>query len=271
MATRSWIVPGVAQHQIDDVTRLRVQLVAGSVEVRSHEAPHVWAEVTELVGNPLEMTVEGGRLTIGYPSIGWEGWVKRLRSYNSSDSAALTIYVPHGTGTSVATASADVTVRHLVEDVTVNTAAGSILLDGCRGAATLRSASSGIVVSGHDGPLRVNAAAGRTSLAGRLPRVEVASMAGDIAVRTDSDTSKVDVSTVSGDMRVALPIGTGVSLSARSVSGAVRLDGTDHRTSGFGATTVEDRTEGGICFLTARSVSGDLDVVREPASLPRAS
>ncbi|GAA4416782.1 hypothetical protein GCM10023169_12080 [Georgenia halophila] len=268
MATRSWIVSGPSQHQLDGVTRLRVQLVAGSVDVRTHDDPHVWVDVTDLRGNPLELTVENGRLTVGYPSIGWDGWVKRLRSYSSSDSARLTVRVPRGTAVTAATASADAYVADLAEDIHLNTATGALVVTGSRGAASLRSASSDITVSGHDGPVTATTAAGRVSLGGDLPRADVNSVSGFVEVRSTAQTSKVGVGTVSGDMLVALPAGTGVSLTARSLTGAVRLDGADRKASGFGATTLEDRTDGGICFLTSRSVSGSLDVTRTPTALP---
>ncbi|MFC7406342.1 DUF4097 family beta strand repeat-containing protein [Georgenia alba] len=268
MATRSWIVPGPSQHEITDVARLRVQLVAGAVEVRTHDAPHVWVDVTDVSGNPLEMTVEGDRLTIGYPAIGWDGWVKRLTSYSSSDSARLTVHVPAATETSVATASAAVAITDVAEDLRLNTAAGSVEVTGCHGAATIRSASGRVTVTGQHGPVTVSTAAGRARVDGDVPRASVTTVAGAVEVTTTAETSKVDVATVSGAMRVVLPPGTGVSLSARTVSGAVRLDGQDRKSTGFGATTIEERTEGGICFLGARSVSGDLDVTRVAPALP---
>jgi len=262
MATRSWIVPGPSQHDVEGVARLRVQLVAGSVTVLGHDAPHVRVDVAEVAGNPLELTVEGDRLTVGYPFLGWDGWVKRLRSYRSTDTARLTVHVPRATAVTVATALAEATVADVAEDVSLNTASGRLRVTGCRGAASLKSASGTVDVLGHDGPVRVSTAAGRTTLTGDLPRVEVSTVAGAVAVATSARTSMVDLSTVSGALTVSLPAGTGVSMTARTVAGPVRLDGTDRRSPGLGATTVEDRTDGGICFLTTRSVSGSVDVTR---------
>jgi hypothetical protein len=262
MATRSWIVPGPSQHDVEGVARLRVQLVAGSVTVLGHDAPHVHVDVAEVDGNPLELTVEGDRLTVGYPFLGWDGWLKRLRSYRSTDTARLTVHVPRATAVTVATALAEAAVSDVAEDVSLTTAGGRLSITGCRGAASLKSVSAAVDVVGHDGPVRVSTAAGRTTLTGELPRVETNTVAGAIDVATSAHTSMVDLSTVSGAMTVSLPASTGVSMTARTVAGAVRLDGTDRRSPGLGATTVEDRTDGGICFLSTRSVSGSIDVTR---------
>ncbi|MPV38477.1 DUF4097 family beta strand repeat-containing protein [Georgenia subflava] len=267
MATRSWIVPGPSQHDVEHVASLRVQLVAGAVTVVGHDAEHVHVEVTEVAGNPLELDVEGDRLTIGYPFLGWDGWVKRLRSYRSADTARLTVHVPRGTAVAVATAVADATVSDLTEDTSLITASAHLRVTGCQGATSLKSASGAVDVLGHDGPVRVSTAAGRTTLSGELPRVEVTSVAGAVSVSTTAPTSMVDLATVSGAMRVNLPAGAGVSLTARGVTGPVRLDGVDHRAGGLSATTVEERSEAGICFLTTRTVAGSLDVTRMPAAV----
>ncbi|WP_127131784.1 DUF4097 family beta strand repeat-containing protein [Georgenia sp. SYP-B2076] len=266
MATRSWIVPGPSTHDVEDVAALRVQLVAGEVTVEGHDAGHVQVAVEEVSGNPLELTVEDGRLTIGYPFLGWDGWVKRLRSFRSTDTARLRVLVPRGTAVTVATAVADAHVSGVGEDVSLSTASGHLAVSASRGAAALRSASGAISVQGHDGPVRVSTAAGRTTVAGQLPRVEVTSVAGAVDVATTSSASMVDLATVSGAMHVTLPAGTGLSLTARSLSGAVRVDGADRRSAGLGATTVDDRSGADVCFLTTRSVSGALAVERRPAS-----
>ncbi|MFH5824114.1 DUF4097 family beta strand repeat-containing protein [Georgenia sp. AZ-5] len=266
MATRSWIVPGPSAHDVEGVTAVRVQLVAGRVLVEGHDAPGVHVDVEEVTGNPLELSAEDGRLSIGYAFLGWDGWVKRLRSYRSADTAALRVRVPRATHVTVATATADAVVSGLTEDVTLSTAGARVRASGCTGAVTVRTASGGVEVLDHVGPVRVSTAAGRTNLVGRLPRVEVTSIAGAVSISTTSPTSMVDLSTVSGAMHVDLPAGTGLSLAARSVSGAVSVDGVDHRAQGLAAATLDDRRGTDVCFLTSKSVSGSLTVVREPAT-----
>lgn len=262
MATRSWIVPGPARHDVEGVDALRVQLVAGSVSVHGHDSDHVHVEVAEVTGNPLEISVEGTRLSIGYPTLGWDGWARRLGSYSSSDVARLTVHVPHGTTVHVATATADATVSDVAEDLTLMTASAALRVLRCRGAATLRSASGTVEVSDHVGPVRVSTAAARTEVTGELPRTEVTSVAGSISVTTTAHSAMADLATVSGAMRVQLPAGTGLSMTARTVTGQVRVDGVDRRPGGLTPTTVEDRGDGAVCFLTTRSVAGSLDVVR---------
>ncbi|TRW44041.1 hypothetical protein [Georgenia yuyongxinii] len=270
MATRSWIVPGPSAHDVEQVSALRVQLVAGRVSVERHDAPHVHVVVEEVTGNPLELAVEDGRLTIGYPFLGWDGWVKRLRSFRSSDTARLRVLVPAAPAVTVATATADAVVQGVTEDLSLTTASALLRATGCRGAVAVRSASGTVEVLDHDGPVRVSTAAARTTLSGLLPRVEVSTVTAAVAVATSAATSMVDLATVSGAMRVDLPTGSGLSMTARSVSGAVTVDGVDRRASGLAAATFEDRRGQDVCFLTAKSVSGALSVARTSVLAPGA-
>ena len=258
-------MPGPRQDDVPGVGRLRVQLVAGSLDLGTHDAEHVRVEVLEVSGNPLELTQDGDALTVGYPFLGWDGWWKRLMSYRSRDRARLRVRVPRHVRVSVGTAVAEVTAVGLQEDVALVTAGGRLTLTGSRGAADLKTASGPVDVTDHDGPVRVGSASGRVHVDGAVPRVEVMTAAGAVTVRTTTPTSVVDLSTVSGAMTVRLPHGAGVSLTARTVTGAVRLDGTDRRTAAPGTTTLEDRPGDQVCWLTTRSVSGGLTVVRHDA------
>ena len=71
--------------------------------VRQGETPGVHLEIDEVVGDPLEITSSPQELTIGYATIGWEGWAKRLGAYRSKDSARVSLVVGPGTALRVVT------------------------------------------------------------------------------------------------------------------------------------------------------------------------
>lgn len=267
MATRSWIATGPRTDDITGVARLRVQLVSGEVSVEGHDADHVHLEVEEVVGNPLDVTQEGDRLTVGYPALGWDGWWKRLSSFRSDDYARVRVLVPRGTAVMVGTVSAQVRVGGVREDVRVATASAPVRTHGTRGSLDVKTASGPVEVADHDGPLSVSTAAGRVEVAGTLPRADVTTVTGSVVLETAARTSVVDLTTVSGAMDLRLPAGTGLSLTARSVTGAVVVDGIDRRAGTRpSTTTVQETTGEEACWLRTKTVSGALRVRRDRPS-----
>lgn len=268
MATRSWIVSGPRTDELPAPHRLRVQLVSGEVVVVGHDADHAVLEVEEVVGNPLEVTEEGGTLSVGYPALGWDGWWKRLISFRSDDYARVRLRVPHGTAVMVGTVTALVRLSDLTEDVRVATASAPVRTERTRGALDVKTASGPVDVTDHDGPLNVSTVAGHVEAAGVLPRADLTTATGAVRLRTDARTSVIDLSTVSGAMDVRLPAGTGLTLTARSVTGGVVVDGVDRRGgTGPTSTTVRDGAGDDTCFLTAKAVSGALRVRRGPSAV----
>lgn len=260
----SRIVTGAETARYDDAATVRVQLVRGSLEVLPRDEPGVWIEVSEVVGEPLEIATDADRVSIGYPSIGWDGWIKRLASTDSSDLAHLKIYVGSGVDVSAATVRAEVSATGTTGDVDVSTAAAAIRATRTTGGLKLRSASGAVDVQSHTGPVNVTTAAGSVTVEGELPRVTVTTVAGDISLRHRGGAAVLTTTTVSGATRVRLPAATRLELEARGVAAKVLVDGQQH-SSGFGATRLNDGT-GERVLVSATTVSGDVVIERRDAA-----
>jgi hypothetical protein len=87
----SWTVDAPKRLDFNDVTALKVRLMAGSVAVLASDDPPSLV-VTELKGRPLQVTQDGGELTISYESLSWDGLLGFLKPRH--DSVAVTITVP---------------------------------------------------------------------------------------------------------------------------------------------------------------------------------
>src|SRR5208282_6313381 len=73
-----WTIEAPTSLEFDDVTGLRVRLIAGSVAVLATDGkPSL--DVSSVEGDPLTVTYEGGVLTIAYENLTWEGLLKWLR------------------------------------------------------------------------------------------------------------------------------------------------------------------------------------------------
>ena len=97
-----WTIQAPTSLDFDDVTGLRVRLIAGSVAVLATDGkPSL--DVSSIEGEPLTVTYEGGLLTIAHENLTWEGLLKWLRPQRHS--ATLTVTVPRKCPTQVGVVS----------------------------------------------------------------------------------------------------------------------------------------------------------------------
>lgn len=268
MTTMTRILTGPDTVRSDDAASVRVQLVTGSLELVPRGEPGVLIEVTEVSGQPLEVSTEADRVSIGYPSIGWDGWLKRLTSTDTDDRAVVRLHVGSGVTVTAATVSAAVRASGTTGDVEISTASAAVDTSRTTGGIKVRTASGPVAVEAHAGPVTVATASGAVRLDGELPRASVTTVAGDITLRHRGAAAVLGTTTVSGETRVHLPSGTHLELEVRGVSARVSVDGQQHG-SGFGVTKVEEPGRGERVLLTATTVSGNVVVERtDPTPLP---
>jgi hypothetical protein len=260
MGTTSWIVPGPQTIEVDAVGSVRLQLIGGRVSVVAEDVPGARVEVQDVSGHPLEVRLDAGRLSVGYPFLGWDGWLKRLHSYRAKDSAVVRVVLPRTTGVKVGTVLADVEVTGLREDLAVGTASGAVRVVDGHGSADVKTVSGAVAVENHDGTVRINSVSGAVVARGSFPRAEISTVSGAVTVANRLDTSVVSVNTVSARVGVDLPGGSGLVLTARSVSGKVVVDGVDR--GGAGITTLEEKHGEAACWLSTNTVSADVEVRR---------
>ena len=99
-----WTIEAPTSLDFDDVTGLRVRLIAGSVAVlASDEKPAL--DVSNVSGDPLQVTYENGMLTIAHENLTWEGLLKWLRPQRHS--ATVTVTVPRSCATQLGVVSAN--------------------------------------------------------------------------------------------------------------------------------------------------------------------
>src|SRR6202161_4390439 len=219
----SWTVDAPKRLDFDDVTALNVRLIAGSVAVlASDDRPSM--VVTELKGLPLQVTQEGGELTISYESLSWEGLLGFLKPRHGS--VAVTITVPADCPIQLGVLSASAIVSGLRSGAAVKGMSGDVTLDGVAGNVEAETMSGEIAARDIDGEVRFKSMSGGLVLAdGWLDRLEANTMSGpitaDVALREGGD---VHVATMSGDVTLRLPAVSDVTVRLASTSGAVRSE-----------------------------------------------
>ena len=98
-----WSIEAPTSLEFADVTRLRVRLIAGTVAVLATDGK-ASLDVTNVSGDPLDVTYEDGVLSITHENLTWEGLLKWLRPQRPS--ATVTVTVPRTCPTQLGVVSA---------------------------------------------------------------------------------------------------------------------------------------------------------------------
>ena len=199
-----WSIEAPTSLDFDDVTGLRVRLIAGSVAVLATDgSPSL--DVANVSGDPLDVTYEDGVLTITHENLTWEGLLKWLRPQRPS--AAVTVTVPRNCPVQVGVVSATAVLSAISARASVKSVSGEITLDGLTGDVDAHTVSGALEAQGLNGKLNFNTVSGDLALAdGWLERLDVNAVSGDVTADVDLDPlGRMHVATVSGEVTLRLP------------------------------------------------------------------
>ena len=271
MPASEWTIEAPTSLDFDDVTELRVRLIAGSVAVLA-TAGKPSLEVSSLEGDPLTVTYEDGVLTVAHENLNWEGLLKWLRPQRHA--ATVTVSVPRKCQAQVGVVSATAVMSGIRARASVKSVSGGITLDSVTGDVDANTVSGAVEAQGINGKLNFNTVSGDLTLAdGWLERLDVNGVSGDVTADLDLDPlGGMQVTTVSGEVMLRLPAEADARVNLHSVSGDVRSEFAELRRSsapasrsvsgslGAGSGQVSVTTMSGRVMLLRRARHGSQDV-----------
>jgi hypothetical protein len=247
------------------VREVRVRLIGGRVDVVARDdADGVGTvEIGAVQGRPVEVRWADGVLDVGHPQLTWESLLDRVRAaFGRDDAAEVSIAVPREVAVSMGTVAADGLVSGTRGRAEVKTVSGTLVLDGVHGTVTAKTVSGQIDVRDLEGPFHGDSVSGSLTVAGgSIPRLHGKTVSGDIGVDLRTPPAALDVTTVSGDVTVRVPEGTGFDVTAKSVSGRV-VAGSSRLEGGPGQRKGRLTDGDGAVRMVAKTVSGDVTLVR---------
>src|SRR5579875_1993120 len=221
-----WTIEAPTSLDFDDVTGLRVRLIAGSVAVLA---------------------------TSGRPSLD----VRNI----SGDPLTVTRTCPVQLGVVSATAvMSGIGARAAVKSVS-----GGITLDGVTGEVDANTVSGAVEAQGLTGKLTCNTVSGDLTVAdGWLERLDANAVSGDVTADLDLDPlGGVHVTTVSGEVTLRLPADADARVSLHSMSGDVRSEFTElSRLSAPASRTVSGSLGAGSGHVSVTTMSGRVMLLR---------
>ena len=218
-----WHIEAPTSLEFEDVTGLRVRLIAGSVAVLATDGK-ASVDVAGIEGDPLTVTYEDGMLTIAHENLTWEGLLKWLRPPRSS--ATVTVTVPRKCPTQVGVVSATAVMSGISSRASVKSVSGGITLDGVAGDVEANTVSGAVEAQGINGRLNFRTVSGDLTLAdGWLERLDANVVSGDVTADIDLDPlGGMQVTTVSGEVTLRLPAEADARVNLHSLSGDVRSE-----------------------------------------------
>ncbi|MFF9338322.1 MULTISPECIES: DUF4097 domain-containing protein [unclassified Streptomyces] len=255
----------------DPVTRLRVRVVGGAVNVVGTEESTARVEITEIEGPPLIVTQEGSTLTVTYEDLHWKGILKWIDSKSHKRRAVVSVAVPAGAEVEVGAVTADTVVSGLRGRTEVRGVTGSTTLRGLSGPVRAESVSGALEAQSVTGALRVVSVTGDvTVIEGSGSAVRAETVSGDMVLDLDpapagAPPADIRLTSVSGEVAVRLPHPADARVEASTTSGSVSNAFEDLRVGGeWGAKSLTGTLGEGSGTLRATTVSGSIALLRRP-------
>ncbi|WEG09098.1 DUF4097 family beta strand repeat-containing protein [Microbacterium horticulturae] len=271
MTSEKWLIqPGQTRViDIEDVTRLKIGLIGGQIDVVAHDEPNLRIEVHAVSGRDLRIEAIDGAVEIDHPQLGWDNFLDVFRHFGANGpKAEISVAVPRTAAVTLGVVSASALVSGLRTDARLNTVSGDLLVDGLTGDLTVNAVSGDVQIRGLAGALLANSVSGDVTASGSIAKAIVDTVSGPVLIDSTGDVDRISLNTVSGDATIRLDEGRAANYVVRSVSGQVLIDGTVRSGQGNGPGTSYTGTtgqlSGSFADVRTNSVSGNLSVLRRP-------
>ncbi|NJC22864.1 hypothetical protein BJ994_001940 [Arthrobacter pigmenti] len=262
MEQQQWQIGSPQTLELDDVRSIKAGIIAGRVDILVHDEPVTRIEVSEVHGEPIDLTLNDGVLelvhTPGSARGGWLGFTGQIVTGRTKEAAVISIAVPEGTAVALRTVSGD-GLACGTRETTLDTVSGSIMADDTTGTLRVSTVSGEAIVRHHSGHLVAKTVSGEVTASGYCESIRTNSVSGGITLDLLGDPGDLVAKTVSGDLTVRLSGEVGVDVSATSVSGSLTVN--DQKFTARGNHTHREAgSTGSVLTVRASSVSGDIAI-----------
>ncbi|CAN5151064.1 DUF4097 family beta strand repeat-containing protein [soil metagenome] len=224
MAQEKWLVDGEKVIDIETLSRLKVGLIAGQVNIIGHDEPGARVEVHSVRGRELKITLDGDTLEIDHVQLSWDNFVDVFRSFTGTARADVSITVPRQVALKFGVVSASALISGLRGDATVSTISGDVVIDGLTGDLQVNSVNGELAVRNHTGAIAGKTISGDCTVSGEITRFTAETVSGNVFADVTGVPDEIRVSTVSGSVTARLAAEVPAQYRINTVSGQLQLD-----------------------------------------------
>lgn len=268
MPDQNWTVTEPQTIEVGGVTALKLGMVQGRFDVVAHPGPGVRIVISEVHGDPVAISLDGGRLEVRHQLHGPQGWFKNLMgsvNHNSENSAIISIEVPVEVDVEVGTVSGDGLVAGVNGAARLNTVSGSVAAKATAGELHVHTVSGEVTARNHSGILTAKSLSGAVAASGHLTHVRANTVSGNLNFDLQGFTQDFGSNSVSGDLTIRLPHDVGIDIVAKSASGAVVIDDEQYPQSGGKVETIAGPDDQ-LMLVRTNSVSGKISIFHSAAA-----
>lgn len=261
MAEEKWLVEGEKLIELGPITRLKVSLVAGQVDIIGHDQPTTRVEVHSVRGKGLKIVKDGDSLVIDHPQLNWDNFIEVFKSFRGTARADVSVMVPRDVALKLGVVSANALVTGLTGDATLSTVSGELVVDGVRGDVQLNSVSGEIGVRDHVGDIKANTVSGEITASGEIRSIDADTVAGSVYLDVTGTPDRIAVNTVSGNVTTRLAPGAAAKYTIHTVGGRIHLDESEISGVRGGFTGKYGTLDATWTDFRANTVSGSVSVL----------
>jgi DUF4097 and DUF4098 domain-containing protein YvlB len=268
MSEQTWTVTGPQTIDVDGVASLKLGMVRGRFDVVTHQEPVARIDISDVHGDPVAVSVSGGRLEIRHQLHGPQGWFKNLMgavNHASENSAVISVAVPENVDVEAGIVSGDGLVAGVSGRTRLNTVAGSVMSDGTDGELHVNTVSGDVTARNHTGVLTAKSVSGGVTASGRLSNVRANTVSGDLSFDLQGAPLDFGSNSVSGDLTIRLPHDVGVDIVSKSATGAVVIDNQRYAQVGGKVETIAG-PDAQLMLVRTNSVSGTTSIIHSAAT-----
>jgi DUF4097 and DUF4098 domain-containing protein YvlB len=244
---------------VPERARLTLTNIRGSVVVRHGEEAEISIKAVKHVNSgdentEISMEQENGHVRVetrhGH-SFGWLGGKKPCRiDYD--------VRVPAHCSIDLSGVSNTCQVMDISGDIAIKSVSGDIILSNLSGEINVKGVSSNVSAEGLNGVMIVDTVSGSGKIiASNLGEVNAKTVSGDMRFELTTAKGPYNFNSVSGNVRLYLPAGSGCTVNASTMSGSIRTNHEVTRRESRGHRKSVEINGGGVP-VSFKSLSGDI-------------
>ena len=227
MAQEKWLIDGPKVIDVGTISKLKVSLIGGKVDIVGHDEPGARIEIHSVSGKELKVTVDGDVLEIDHPQLGWDNFLDVLSSFRGSAKADVSIMVPRKLALTLGVVSASALVSGLSSDATVSTVNGDVVIDGLVGSLQINGVNGEIAVSNHSGRVTARTVSGDITASGDISVLSADTVSGEVFTDVTGIPDEIRINTVGGAVTTHLAPGAAAQYRIKTVGGKLHLDNSE--------------------------------------------